>query len=191
MPEISRRQALAAAALAFVVLVAAGKLIGGKDASGGGKPRANLIAVGKRSQTAIFIDVSGEVRRPGLYKLIAGARVNDALVKAGGATSRADLSMINRATPLSDGEQVLVPAKPDPDNSASDAGGAAAAGARVRLNTASVEQLDELPGIGPATAQRIIDYRTANGPFKSVDELDEVSGIGPARLAELRELVVP
>lgn len=192
IPEISRRQALGAAVLAFVVLVAAGKLIGGNEASGGAKPRARLVASGKPSQGAIYVDVSGAVRRPGLYKLAAGSRVNDALVKAGGATRDGDLTLINRAATLSDGEQVLVPLKPDPAALASGGQGSAApVSGPLRLNFATVEQLDELPGIGPATAQRIIDYRLANGPFKSVDELDEVSGIGPARLAELRELVVP
>jgi competence protein ComEA len=190
-PEISRRQALVVAALALAALVVAGKLISPRGSSARVQPRARLVGAGNGSRASLFVDVSGAVRRPGLYKLPAGSRVNDALVEARGATGKADLTLINRAAPLTDGEQVLVPVKVDPAAPAAAGSSASAASARVHLNTATVEQLDTLPGIGPATAQRIIDYRTANGPFRSADELDEVSGIGPARMAELRDLVVP
>lgn len=193
LPEISRRQALVFAALALVALVVAGKLIGSRNSSAGVKPRARLLAgSGTRSRALLYVDVSGAVRRPGLYKLPDGARVNDALVKAGGATSKADLTLVNRAAPVTDGEQVLVPVKVSAVAAAGAAGPSSpATNAPVHLNSATLEQLDALPGVGPATAQRIIDYRTANGSFKSVDELDAVSGIGPAKLAELRDLVVP
>jgi len=140
-----------------------------------------------------LVDVSGAVRRPGVYKLPAGSRINDALLKAGGETEKADLTLVNRAASLTDGQQVLVPEKVTTTAAAAPGGSAAVAAtaAPIHLNSATLEQLDELPGVGPSTAQRIIDYRTANGLFKSVDELDAVSGIGPAKLAELRDLVVP
>jgi competence protein ComEA len=193
LPEISRRQALALALAALVLLVVAGKLVGARHSAPVAKPRVRLSGVaGTRSRTLLYVDVSGAVRRPGLYKLPDGARVNDALVKAGGATGKADLTLINRAATLSDGQQVLVPVKASAVAAPATAGSSAAsASGPVHLNSATLEQLDALPGVGPATAQRIIDYRTANGSFKSVDELDAVSGIGPAKMAELRNLVVP
>jgi len=136
----------------------------------------------------LVVDVAGAVRRPGLYHLGAGTRIADAVAAAGGATAHADVALVNLAAPLADGEQVLVPVR--------GAGGAAAAGtpsptAPLDLNTASAEQLDALPGVGPATAQKIIDYRQAHGPFRSVDELEAVPGIGPSKLAQLKGLVIP
>jgi len=193
LPEISRRQALVLALVALALLVVAGKLIGSRHSSAVAKPRARLLGTaGTRSRALLYVDVSGAVRRPGLYRLPDGARVNDALVKAGGATGKADLTLINRAATLTDGQQVLVPLKVSATAAPAPAGSSGTpTGTPVHLNSATLEQLDALPGVGPATAQRIIDYRTANGSFKSVDELDAVSGIGPAKLAELRDLVVP
>jgi competence protein ComEA len=135
----------------------------------------------------LVVDVAGAVRRPGLYHLGAGTRIADAVAAAGGATANADVALVNLAAPLADGEQVLVPVR---------GAGAAAAGAPsptapLDLNTASAEQLDALPGVGPATAQKIIDYRQAHGPFRSVDELEAVPGIGPSKLAQLKGLVIP
>ncbi len=136
----------------------------------------------------IVVDVAGAVRRPGLYHLATGTRIADAVAAAGGATAKADVTLVNLAAPLADGEQVLVPAR--------GAAGSAAAGTPspttpLDLNTASAEQLDALPGVGPATAQKIIDYRQAHGPFRSVDELEAVPGIGPSKLAQLKGLVIP
>jgi len=192
LPEISRRQALALALLALALLVVAGKLLSSRHSSAPVKPRARLLSSGAKSHALLYVDVSGSVHRPGLYRLPDGARVNDALVKAGGATRKADLTLVNRAAPVTDGEQVLVPVKASAATPAAATGSSSPSPtAPVHLNSATPEQLDALPGVGPATAQRIIDYRTANGAFKSVDELDAVSGIGPAKLAELRDLVVP
>jgi competence protein ComEA len=145
-------------------------------------------AAARRVEARIVVDVAGAVRRPGLYRLPSGTRIADAVAIAGGATRKANLTLVNLAAPLADGEQVVVPAGA--------AGAGAAAGAPsptapLDLNTATAEQLDALPGIGPATAQKIVDYRQAHGAFHSVDELDGVSGIGPAKLAELEGLVIP
>ena len=194
LPEISRRQAIVVCVLALVLLVAAGKLLGARQPVAQKRAaRVKLVAAVGGSRAQLLIDVSGAVHRPGVYKLPTGSRVNDALIEAGGATGKADLTLINRAATLTDGQQVLVPEKVSAASAAVASSGstATAAAAPIHLNNATAEQLDELPGVGPATAQRIVDYRTANGPFKSVDELDLVSGIGPAKLAELRDLVIP
>ena len=192
LPEISRRQAIVVCVLALVLLVAAGKLLGARQPVAQ-KRHAQVKLVAAATRAELLIDVSGAVHRSGVYKLPAGSRINDALLKAGGETEKADLTLVNRAALLTDGQQVLVPEKVTATAAAATSSGvsAPATTAPVRLNSATLEQLDELPGVGPSTAQRIIDYRTANGPFKSVDELDSVSGIGPAKLAELRDLVVP
>jgi competence protein ComEA len=136
----------------------------------------------------LVVDVAGAVRRPGLYRLAAGTRIADAVAAAGGASARADVTLVNLAAPLADGEQVLVPAR---GAAAAGAGGSPSPTAPLDLNTASAEQLDALPGVGPATAQKIIDYRVAHGPFRSVDELEGVPGIGPSKLAQLKGLVIP
>ena len=139
----------------------------------------------------LVVDVAGAVRRPGVYRLPNGARVADAVARAGGATKRADPALLNLAAPLADGEQVLMPSRA--------ATGAAAAGsagsvisppAPVDLNTATVEQLDGLPGVGPVTAEKIVAYRKAHGPFASLAALDAIPGIGPARISQLKGLVV-
>jgi competence protein ComEA len=136
----------------------------------------------------LVVDVVGAVHRPGLYRLRQGARIADAIARAGGATRRAELSLVNLAAPLADGEQVVVPAR----GAAAAAGaGAASPTAPLDLNTASLEQLDGLPGIGPTTAQKILDYRQAHGAFHSLEDLDAVPGIGPSRLAQLQGLVIP
>lgn len=135
----------------------------------------------------LVVDVAGAVRRPGLYHLAAGTRIADAVAAAGGATGKADVTLVNLAAPLADGEQVLVPARAG----ATAAGGAPSPTAPLDLNTASVVELDALPGVGPATAQKIIDYRQAHGPFRSIDELEGVPGIGPSKLAQLKGLVIP
>jgi len=192
LPEISRQQAIVICVLVLVLLVGAGKLLGARHPAVQRRAQVKLVGATSGSRAQLLVDVSGAVRRPGVYKLSAGSRINDALLKAGGETEKADLTLVNRAASLTDGQQVLVPEKVTAAAVATSSGGSApATTAPVRLNSATLEQLDELPGVGPSTAQRIIDYRTANGPFKSVDELDSVSGIGPAKLAELRDLVVP
>ncbi|MFG2879760.1 helix-hairpin-helix domain-containing protein [Streptomyces sp. NPDC048337] len=134
----------------------------------------------------IVVDVSGKVRDPGVRRLPAGSRVEDALAAAGGVRPGTDTSGLNRARVLVDGEQVLVgaPAQPPP-------GGAGPSPGPVSLGTATVEQLDGLPGVGPVLAQHIVDFRTARGGFRSVEELRQVNGIGERRFADLRALVRP
>lgn len=134
----------------------------------------------------LVVDVAGAVRRPGLYRLGAGTRVDDAVAAAGGGTARADLTAVNLAAPLSDGEQVVVPAR-----GAAGAASGPAGSTIVDLNSATAEQLDTLPGVGPSTAAKIIAYRQQHGAFHSLAELDAISGIGPSKLAELKGLVSP
>ncbi len=146
----------------------------------------------------IVVDVSGKVRKPGIHRLPPGSRVVDALSAAGGVRPGTNTDGLNRARFLVDGEQVVVggPASPTGTGAGGPAGPAgpgAAAGpsAPVSLNTATVDQLDTLPGVGPVLAQHIVDYRTRHGGFRSVNELREVNGIGERRYADLRNLVRP
>jgi competence protein ComEA len=135
------------------------------------------------------VDVEGAVRRPGVYHLPSGARVADAIARAGGSTPTAATAAVNLAAPVADGAQVVVP-KRGRGSSGASAAPTPLIGP-ISLSSATLEQLDTLPGVGPVTAQKIVDYRTAHGPFRSVDELDAIPGIGPARLESLRGLVVP
>ncbi|PRB08060.1 ComEA family DNA-binding protein [Microbacterium sp. MYb64] len=147
------------------------------------------------SAGAVYAHVLGEVSKPGLYVLDDGARVAEALAAAGGTLPTADLAAVNLARTVADGEQILVPAigaagaAPGAAAGTSGAAGGGAAGGLVDLNTADVAALDQLPRIGPALAQRIVDWRTANGRFTSVDDLLGVSGIGEKMLAGIRDLV--
>jgi competence protein ComEA len=134
----------------------------------------------------LIVDVAGWVRRPGVYEFPPGSRVVDAVERAGGAQPGAELSLLNLAAPLVDGQQILVPkegAAPAPGVTGTVPG---ATGALVNLNTADQATLETLSGVGPALATAIIQYRTEHGPFATIDQLDEVSGIGPATLEELR-----
>jgi competence protein ComEA len=191
MPDIPPRQ-IAAWGLALVAVV----LLGAWYLSRGGEPAAAAppaieIKDGDAGGGLVVVHVAGAVRNAGVYRLRAGARVDDALARAGGATPRADLSQVNLAAKVEDGRQVLVPRRVAA--TAAPAPAAAAAPGQptvpVNLNTATLEQLDTLSGVGPATAQKIIDYREEHGGFGSVDELGEVPGIGDVRLASLREQV--
>ncbi|MGY2075504.1 helix-hairpin-helix domain-containing protein [Blastococcus sp. SYSU DS0828] len=136
----------------------------------------------------VVVSVVGQVARPGLVTLTAGARVADAVEAAGGLLPEADPASVNLAALLSDGQQVAV-GVPGAGAEGPPAGGPPGGGGRVDLNTAGVAELDALPGIGPVLAQRIVEHRTRSGGFRSVEELDDVPGIGPAKAAELAELV--
>ncbi|WP_433547741.1 helix-hairpin-helix domain-containing protein [Streptomyces sp. CA-294286] len=148
----------------------------------------------------VVVDVSGEVKRPGVLHLPAGSRVADALREAGGITSGTDTTGLNRARVLTDGEQVVVGGPAPPASAVGGVPGAAgyvpgSTGAQpdapLSLNTATVEQLDTLPGVGPVLARHIVDYRTQHGGFRSVEELREVRGIGDRRFADLQSRVRP
>ena len=141
--------------------------------------------------------MAGQVANPGVYAVPAGGRVADAVIAAGGTAAEADVEQINLAARLSDGERIYVPKKgeaaPAVAASPAPAGGATKAGAApagpVDLNTATAEQLEALPGVGPATSKAILAYRSSHGRFRSVTELLEVPGIGPTKLEALRPLV--
>jgi competence protein ComEA len=150
----------------------------------------------------LVVDVAGKVRHPGVYQLPSGARVQDAVTAAGGIAAGVDPVSVNLARKLTDGEQLVIglPAAPEPAISGAGGGttstgggpagsGPAGSGAPVDLNTATVEQLDALPGVGPVLAQRIVDWRNQHGRFDSVGQLTDVSGIGTAKLADLTPLV--
>lgn len=191
MPELmlSRGRVLVGAALLLVVLALAGRFLAAGGAAEPAQPLAEARVVRAEPRPALVVHVVGAVRQPGLYRLKEGARVADAVSRAGGARPKADLSLVNLAAPVADGQQVVVPVRAA-QGSAAPVGTAPAAGP-VSLSSATVEQLDALPGVGPVTAQKIVEYRERHGAFSSIEELDAISGIGPARLEQLRELVTP
>ena len=140
----------------------------------------------------LTVHVGGEVVQPGVYSLPTGSRVVDAVEAAGGVTSKAHTDAINLAAPLVDSEQVIVPRKGSrvtrkPDQPTN--GVAASRNALVNVNKASTSELDELPGVGPATAKAIVDTRASKGPYGSAEDLLDVPGIGPAKLAQIRPLI--
>ncbi len=144
----------------------------------------------------LMVYVCGAVRTPGVVRLPAGARVDDALALAGGPTAKAELAAVNLAATLADGQQIVVPERGEAAAAAASQGGlgaqavgAAQPGALVNINTAGLEELQTLSGVGPATAQKIIDYRTAHGGFKTIEEIKEVSGIGDARFAGMQDFI--
>ncbi len=192
MPELqlSRRQLLVGGLVALVLLILAGRLLLHSGASASVPVPAPIVPATTAAARAVVVDVVGAVRRPGLYRLSQGARIADALARAGGATPKAQVELVNLAAPVSDGEQIVVPRRGAVVASGG-TGGAAVPAGPVHLNTATLEQLDALPGVGPVTAQKILDFRQEHGAFGSVDELDAIPGIGPARLEQLRDLVAP
>jgi competence protein ComEA len=196
MADLTPRQlALCAAGAALMILLGLGQLRrGGGEEVAAAPAGAAKIAVEEDDGDGgrLVIHVAGAVRRPGVYRLRSGARVDDAVQRAGGATRRADVGGLNLAAKLEDGRQVLVPERARGGGAAAAGGGAApepAEGQPLNLNTATLEQLDTLSGIGPLTAQKILDFREERGGFGSIEELGEIPGIGDKRLASLREEV--
>jgi competence protein ComEA len=195
MVEVSRQQLVVyAAALLAVALIGARYLKAERDppVAGAQPPR---VKVERSGSGGAVVHVVGAVRRPGVYRLPPWARLAAALRRAGGATPRADLQGVNLAAKVSDGQQVIVPARASGVAGAGSGGpgeaqpGEAVPEQPVSLNTATVEQLDELDGIGPATAQKILDWRKEHGGFGSIEDLKQVSGIGPKRFEALKEKV--
>ena len=204
MPEflLQRRRLLMAAAGSLALILLAGRFLLGAGTTTVAPlppPPSEGAGVAGLPTARVVVDVVGAVRRPGLYRLEQGSRIADAVARAGGATGKAELSMVNLAAPLADGEQVVVPKRGAAGAAAGGVGGGEAApgaGAGpstgpVHLSNATLDQLDSLPGVGPVTAQKILDYRAKHGAFSSVDELDAVPGIGPSRMDQLRDLVAP
>jgi competence protein ComEA len=204
VPEgVTRSQILVYVALGLAVVVLGVRYLSGSTAPATPPPAARVERPrAGEGGGGVVVHVAGAVRRPGVYRLRPGARVDDALHEAGGPTRRADLSAVNLAAKAEDGRQVLVPERVRTGGGgvagggvgAATSGGAAAGGAPapgqpLNLNMATLEQLDTLEGIGPTLAQAILDFREENGGFGSVDELAQVPGIGEKRMASLREQV--
>ncbi|MEY2451080.1 MAG: competence protein ComEA [Acidimicrobiaceae bacterium] len=188
--------ALAVSAGALVVAIVVLRPAGADPAPEETLPRASAPEASasappaSSSGTLVIVQAAGAVVRPGLYRLAPGARVDDLIRAAGGLAPDADPDRVNLAALLADGEKVYVPRVGEDVPADSSAGaGSSPAPKLVDLNTASIADLDTLPGIGPATAQAIIDYRSQHGRFRSVDELLNVRGIGQTKLDELRPLV--
>jgi competence protein ComEA len=206
--QLSRHQIYAYVAVAAVVAAVGVRYVVLPKTAGpaGGEPlvlaAASPAAAASRSAAAdVVVYVCGAVKSPGVVRVPAGARVADALAIAGGPVARAELAAVNLAAKVVDGQQIVVPERgaagaPVAAGSAAVSGSASSAvasavvaGAPVNINTASLEELDTLDGVGPATAQKIIDYRTASGPFKTVDDIKNVSGIGDAKFAAMKDSI--
>jgi competence protein ComEA len=194
MPEMSRSQVVVYAAVALALLLVGARAIRGEADTGasfaaetsGGRGGASLSVTGSGGD--LVVDVTGAVRRPGVYRMPVGSRVNDAVARAGGAAPRAELEAINLAARLADGQQVVVP-EAVPGGGATI--GAGAEDGPISLGTATVEQLEEIEGIGPVTAGDIVAFRDEHGGLASVEQLDQVPGIGPATMESLRSRLQP
>lgn len=188
------------AVAALLVVVLGARLLADNGAGGSGgltvEPRADALTAerspGGGRTAQVLVQVAGEVTRPGVYRVTGGARVQEAVERAGGLTSRADQAGINLVARVQDGQQIVVPRK-GADAPAAGAGsaGAGASQGPVSLSSATAAQLETLDGIGPTLAKRIVDYRQAHGGFRSIDELRQVQGIGEKRFEALKKSVGP
>ena len=153
---------------------------------------SGAFSVDSQGGEDVVVDVAGAVRKPGVYRLPTGLRVNDAVQRAGGATTRGDVEQINLAARLADGQQIVVPSRVQASAGvAAGSRGPATTSGPISLGTATIEELDTIEGIGPVTAQDIVDYRDQHGGVSSIDQLDEIAGIGPATMDALRARLQP
>jgi competence protein ComEA len=195
MPELSRSQVVVFGAVAIALLLVGARAIRTEGGDGAVSASAAPTSEGSGGFSVssnagdVVVDVSGAVRRPGVYRLPVGARVVDAIGRAGGPAGDAMLEGINRAARLADGQQVMVPERAPGEAGA--AIGTSVADGPISLGSASAEQLETIDGIGPVTAAKIVEYRDQHGGLSSVDQLDQVSGIGPATMESLRARLQP
>jgi competence protein ComEA len=208
MGSLSRSQLVVYGAVAVVLLLVGARWIRSGDA--GGTPAGGVtygdsgsagstsadatgLSVDSQGGTDVVVDVAGAVTDPGVYRLPAGSRVNDAVERAGGATAAASVESINLAARLTDGQQVVVPEKVRGSAGAVASAGTATEGQTgpINLGSATVEQLDTIEGIGPVTAQKILEFRDQHGGISSIDQLDQIDGIGPATMETLRSGLQP
>jgi competence protein ComEA len=190
VPELSRSQLLVYGAIALAVLLIGARWIRSSGGGSTGGPAVSFAADSSHESEGtrdVVVHVAGDVRRPGVYRLPAGSRVTDAVHRAGGFAGGANEDAINLAARLSDGQQVVVPG---PGTTAAAAAGGEQAGP-ISLGSATVEQLDGIEGIGPVTAQKIVEFRDQHGGLSSVNQLDEVDGIGPSTMQTLRAALQP
>jgi competence protein ComEA len=193
VPELSRTQIAVYAAVAVALLLVGARAI--REEGGGEGSFAEAAPTGASggdftiggAAGDVVVDVTGAVGEPGVYRLPAGSRVNDAVRRAGGATGRAELEAVNLAAKLADGQQVVVPER----GTGGSVGAAGPEDGPISLGTATVEQLDTIDGIGPVTAEDIVRFRDEHGGLASVDQLDQISGIGPATMEALRGRLQP
>src|SRR3954454_23419719 len=207
--SFSRSQLVVYGAIAVVLLLLGARWIHSGDAQGEsagavtytdsskGSGSSGTLAVDAEGGTDVVVDVSGAVVEPGVYRLPAGTRVNDAIQRAGGATARAEIDSINLAARLTDGQQIIIPDRaksPVGVAAGSDVAGSSASAdstAPINIGMASVDDLDTIEGIGPVTAQKIVESRAQHGGVSSVDQLDQIDGIGPATMEALRSRLQP
>jgi competence protein ComEA len=204
MSDLSRSQVVVYGAVAVALLFVGARAIraegsggppsysaesGGSSSSGESSGEDSFSLGGGDQSSDVVVDVTGAVNRPGVYRLPTGARVNDAVERAGGATPKAQVEAVNLAARLADGQQVVVPEE-GPGGAPLGVAGAGEEGP-IGLGTATVDQLDTIDGIGPVTAQKIVEYRDQHGGLSSVEDLDQVSGIGPATMESLRSRLQP
>jgi competence protein ComEA len=197
VPELSRSQLLVYAAIAVAVLLVGARWLrsgdGAEANSSGGVENARGGFEVDSGGGGLVVHVAGAVRDPGVYRLPEGSRVTDALERAGGATPVALADGVNLAAVIADGQQIVIPRRAAGPGGVESTTGASVPGvdAPIGLGTATVEQLDTVEGIGPVTAQAIVEFRDQQGGLSSVDDLDQISGIGPATMEALRARLQP